>query len=415
MTGTRRFEAESGAGETAREIIKRIFLPLLVLVAAGVADDLWDAAARPEWVVPGSRAVFAVGLALAWRFGRGRAAWAILLLGLTAEAASANLWLDGSTVSLPGLVLVVLLPLNLALAGLLREWKVVSWRMLACLAAMSLQAIAPAGLRYLGGADLRGWLEVPILGLEFSGASTMSPLGTLSFLVAACFLFGRLAVRRLSLDAGFLGALAAAWLALWRAPESAYFLGVGGLVLVLAVVENAFSLAFEDALTGLPGRRAFDEVLAQLGSRYALAMVDIDHFKKVNDRHGHEVGDQILRMVGRRLAAHAGGGRAFRYGGEEFVLSFAGKTTREVKPVLEEVRRSIERQSFTVRSADRPRRKPPKGRGRGGPGKKLRITVSIGVADCSPQRSTPKDVLKAADQALYRAKRAGRNRVSFRR
>ncbi len=406
--------AESGAAETAREFVKRLFLPISVLLAAGLANAVWDAAARPEWVIAGSRAVFVVGLVLAWRFGRGRAASALLVLGLAAEAETAGFWRQGSELSLPGLALVALLPLNLALVGLLREWKVVSWRMLACLGVGVVQASALAVLRHPVAVDLGSWLEVPILGLELSRDSPMSPLGTVSFLVAGCVLLAGLAARRLSLDAGFLGALAAAWLALSRTSESAYFLGVGGLVLVLAVVENAFSLAFEDALTGLPGRRAFDEAVAQLGSRYALAMVDIDHFKKVNDRQGHEVGDQVLKMVGRRLAAAAAGGRTFRYGGEEFVLSFAGKATQEVRPVLEEVRRSIERQSFTLRTADRPHRKPPGGRGRGG-GKKLKITVSIGVADCSPRRPTPEDVLKAADEALYRAKRAGRNRVSFRR
>jgi GGDEF domain-containing protein len=87
-------------------------------------------------------------------------------------------------------------------------------------------------------------------------------------------------------------------------------------------------------------------------------MADVDHFKRFNDRYGHDVGDQVLKMLAAWLAKAGGGGKAFRYGGEEFTLIFAGKTAEEATPQLEPEREAIAASEFTVRGKDRPRRKP---------------------------------------------------------
>ena len=105
---------------------------------------------------------------------------------------------------------------------------------------------------------------------------------------------------------------------------------------------------------------------------------------------------------------------AFRYGGEEFTLVFPGKSVAEAKDAAEAVRAAVADEPFTVRSPARPS-KTKKGkakRGQGGGEKNLKVTVSAGVAARSDLRPTPEDVLKAADKALYRAKKAGRNRVA---
>jgi len=194
-----------------------------------------------------------------------------------------------------------------------------------------------------------------------------------------------------------------------------HYLTAAGVVLGLSLVENAFSLAFEDALTGLPARRALEETLVHLVGTYAIAMVDLDHFKKVNDRHGHDVGDQVLKMVAAKLARIGGGGRAFRYGGEEFAVVFAGKTAAEALPHLEDLREDVAEKPFAVRAPDRPAKKPKTGRGRGAAGKTLRVTLSVGLAERTDKRPSPGDVLEAADKALYRSKKAGRNRVTVAR
>jgi len=195
----------------------------------------------------------------------------------------------------------------------------------------------------------------------------------------------------------------------------ALFLTGAGFTLGLSVMETSYAMAFRDDLTGLPGRRALMRDLQGMGSEYAAAMVDVDHFKQFNDRYGHDVGDQVLRMVAGRLAKAPGRGRAYRYGGEEFTILYPGKTLQQVFPHLKEVRGSVEDATFILRSWRRPRKRPVDPgawRGTGKPKTKhLSVTVSIGVADVSGKDISPDIVLKKADQALYRAKSAGRNRV----
>ncbi|AOE62607.1 GGDEF domain-containing protein [Pseudomonas corrugata] len=184
------------------------------------------------------------------------------------------------------------------------------------------------------------------------------------------------------------------------------------LMIAAAVAHEAYQMAFRDELTGLPGRRALNERMQRLGRNYVLAMSDVDHFKKFNDTHGHDVGDQVLRLVASKLSKIGGGGRAYRYGGEEFALVFAGKTIDECMPHLEVIRQSIETYAIQLRNPDSRPQDDQQGRQRrsGAGASSVSVTVSIGVAERLEQR-TPEEVLKSADQALYNAKGAGRNCV----
>jgi diguanylate cyclase (GGDEF)-like protein len=213
------------------------------------------------------------------------------------------------------------------------------------------------------------------------------------------------------------GALAAFFIgAEWAETQgvfAAFMTGAGAMILA-ALLQESHKLAFRDELTGLLARRALQERLRSLGPRYALAMVDVDHFKKFNDTHGHDVGDQVLKLVARRLAQVDGGGIAYRYGGEEFAVLFADLDAAQATRHLEAIRGGIERYKMAVRGEDRPKNpedshslrlnKPPQ--------KTLSVTVSIGLAQPGGELRTPAEVLKAADEALYRAKQAGRNRLS---
>lgn len=181
-----------------------------------------------------------------------------------------------------------------------------------------------------------------------------------------------------------------------------------------AVAHEAYQMAFRDELTGLPGRRALNERFQRLGQQYVLAMIDVDHFKKFNDSHGHDVGDQVLRMVASHLRRTGGGGKAYRYGGEEFTLVFAGKSIEQCLPHLEAVRQSIESYSMHLRDRGNRPRDDRQGRSkRGGKdGQTVSVTISIGVAERDVERRSPEEVIKGADQALYAAKSGGRNRVA---
>ena len=185
------------------------------------------------------------------------------------------------------------------------------------------------------------------------------------------------------------------------------------LMIAVAVAHEAYQMAFRDELTGLPGRRALNEHLQRLGRQYVIAMADVDHFKQFNDTHGHDVGDQVLRVVAGQLRKISGGGKAYRYGGEEFTLVFPGKTIEQCLPHLEVVRAAVEGYLLQLREQGQRPRDDQQGRQkrRAKAAGSVSVTISIGVAQRQAAQLTTEAVLKAADQALYSAKGAGRNRV----
>lgn len=189
-------------------------------------------------------------------------------------------------------------------------------------------------------------------------------------------------------------------------------MGASSLPALFSVLEHVFRLAYIDELTELPGRRALVEALDDPSSVFTLAMLDVDHFKSFNDTHGHDVGDQVLRMVAARIGTVAKGGMAYRYGGEEFTLYFPGKKTEEVTDELERIRELVENSPMVLRSENRPQKKPKKvSKKSSKKNKSVSVTISIGAASNKGPEAWQK-VLKRADIALYDAKEGGRNRVS---
>lgn len=188
------------------------------------------------------------------------------------------------------------------------------------------------------------------------------------------------------------------------------------ILLCIAILRDSYNMAYLDELTSLPQRRALNEHLVSLGNHYSIAMLDVDHFKKFNDTHGHDVGDQVLQMVATKIGQVKGSGKAYRFGGEEFTIVFNRKSQSETVYFLEEVRKSIESYEMVIRQQERPEdeKADRSKRSRGSfhkAEKKVSVAISIGVADKSARGETPEDVLKKADGALYKAKKAGRNQV----
>jgi diguanylate cyclase (GGDEF)-like protein len=236
------------------------------------------------------------------------------------------------------------------------------------------------------------------------------PLAAL--LLGGGILFFRFPRHPSAIDGSFIWALAAAIVPLVAGVSGetlTLWFATSGLILTLSLIESSHRMAYSDELTGLPARRALNEELLKVGRTYTIAMIDIDHFKKVNDTYGHDIGDQVLKMVAAQIEEVSGGGRPYRFGGEEFTVFFPNKSAREALPHLEELREAIEASGFTLRDAGRPEEKPEQP-AKGG-GQRLKVTASIGVAERNDFNLTPAAVLKAADKALYRAKEMGRNRV----
>lgn len=181
------------------------------------------------------------------------------------------------------------------------------------------------------------------------------------------------------------------------------------IIWLLAVLIYGHNLAYLDELTGLPGRRALNQKMRSLSKKSVVAMLDVDHFKRFNDTYGHDVGDQVLKMVASKMR-NVRGGTAYRYGGEEFTILFPNTQLETAKAAAEEVRIAIEQSSLQLRSKHRPNNTKKGNKLRGsGAGKDTRavsVTISIGLAENSV--SNP---LKEADTKLYQAKELGRNQV----
>jgi diguanylate cyclase (GGDEF)-like protein len=183
---------------------------------------------------------------------------------------------------------------------------------------------------------------------------------------------------------------------------------------LLVIVIDAYSLAYRDDLTGLPSRRALSQLALSLGEKYTVAMLDIDHFKKFNDTYGHDIGDQVLKLVARKIGEVKGGGKAFRYGGEEFTIVFKRKKIEQALLELEAVRRAIQEYKIVIRHPQRKtkqERSAKKG-SKNSDFKTVSVTISIGAAVRENKQSF-EQALKCSDQALYKAKKKGRNNVSY--
>jgi len=363
-------------------------------------------------------AVLAAGLWLGWRYHRSRLVFALLVLALATWALGAF----PPSAAAPASTQVIfqatafLLPLNLAAISIGSERGFLTPAGLARIGTILLQVVLVAAFARRAPLQSRALFETEFLPSVLFGWTRLGQPTLAAFLASAAaltvFLFFSSSPAT---SRAFLWTVALAFLGLRAGhpgPAATVTLAAAGLLLVASVVEASFTMAYLDGLTGLPGRRSLAEELQRLSGRYAVAMVDVDHFKKFNDTYGHDAGDQVLRMVAARLGAVSGGGRSFRYGGEEFAVLFPGKTAEECLPALEELRAVVEESRFTLRGRLRPRKKPDDPKSSGKKRRQLSITVSIGVSEHDDAAVTPDKVVQAADRALYRAKEGGRNRVA---
>jgi len=382
-------------------------------------------------------AVFGAGILLAWRFHSSRVLFALIILFLAHRAVeffSASRAVSAGPGRIAFEAIAFLLPLNFIILSLIPERGVALPAIASRLGLLFFESVFVAVICRPGETTGPAFLHRAFLGQRLFAWNRIPQLALLAFAAALAILLIRFLLFRKAVESGLLWSLAATFLSLQSGGVgriSSAYVATAGLILVSSIIENSYFLAYHDELTALPARRAFNDALLRLQDPYAVAVVDIDHFKNFNDTYGHETGDQVLRMVAGRLARVTGGGQAFRVGGEEFSILFPGKSQAEVLPHLELLRTVIAGSTFRVRGGQERRRaprgpdrriadgkdvarrktaRPDRAHGQSANGN-ISVTVSIGVAEPTARTREVEQVIQAADKALYRAKQAGRNRV----
>lgn len=416
-------------GRAAIRLPKAILWPA-IFVAVGWAATLYaDAVPR---VIQGlliylPYAISLVGAVIGWRFNRSRLVFSLVAVsvGHWMLTGPASVIKPGSAGEVGYVIYALLFPIGLVVLSLLKErglltrHGIIRAAVFGGLAAVVLALAAAEHWLAKGlASDLQAmavkFLSTPMVPNRWIPKTGMPEPAIAVFIAATVYFIARLVLLgNPPTESGALGGLIAGGTALHFAGNVeavSVFFTASAVSMLMAAIQDSYRLAFVDELTGLPARRALMMETMTLGQRYAISMLDVDHFKKFNDTYGHDIGDQVLRMVASRMERVGGGGKPFRYGGEEFTVVFPGKTTEEALPHLDTLRQSIADSGFTIRSKDRPKKKTAQKKNGGG--KRVSVTISIGVSERSDKHPTPEAVTKAADEALYRAKGGGRNRVS---
>jgi diguanylate cyclase (GGDEF)-like protein len=220
-------------------------------------------------------------------------------------------------------------------------------------------------------------------------------------------------VRAHPMDAGATWALAAIFLAYhgtqWGWQPTNFF-STAGLILFISLVQTSYQQTYRDGLTGIPGRVAYEEATAQLGKKFAVAVLAIDQIKAYAGTHGRPVVEQILKLVAPRVEAGCRTGRVFRVSGDELTFLFR-QSAIEALVELEQIRKGIESTTLLLRDTRRVWENTRHNTSISRKDQGLSITASIGLADTASEGATLTDVIKAAYRALYEAKAGGGNVV----
>lgn len=366
----------------------------------------------------GVHVVLGLGLVMSIAFRRGRVVLALLMLATAYLCYTLLLQkgLAGFQARTVFVALSVFMPFNFAVLSLISERGTFNVYGAQRLTAIALEAAFTWWIVLANKTETTAWAYAPLYDIKLFAESPIPQMGltitALSLLICLTVWY----IKRSPLDLG----LAAAGLAFGIGMNGIatpnllpVFIMTAGLMLMVAMLQTTYGMAFRDELTGLPSRRALNESMMKLGRCYTIAMIDVDHFKNFNDTYGHDLGDQVLKIVARKIAKVGGGSKPYRYGGEEFTVLFPGKDINNAIPHLEALRAAIADYKMALRASDRPTRPNSANRTRGTfrAAKSVSVTISIGVAERTEKLATPDAVVNAADKALYRAKKMGRNQV----
>ena len=363
--------------------------------------------------------IFGIGLALCWLFYNSREFNLFIILAVAYGALSQFFWSKG----LAGYqkefllnLLCILIPLNFLIFNFLKERGILNQYGIRRLIFVVAQIIAAFWLVKTNQFGISNYISMDLLIHPLQNKTIINQSGQIVICLSLVVLVTHWLIRPKQLRGAWILALIAVIVALHfvlNTQLATFYFMLAGLILLSGIIINSYHLAYRDELTQMPSRRALKQQLASLGKTYSLAMVDVDHFKKLNDNYGHDVGDEVLKMLAAHLLSVEGGGKAYRYGGEEFTIVFAGKDASTALVYLDALRNKIACKPFIIRSKKRPKKKSAKKPTKSTTTQKLSVTVSIGVAENQAKYNSTQDIMKSADNALYKAKKKGRNRVEI--
>jgi GGDEF domain-containing protein len=361
--------------------------------------------------------IFGIGLVLCWIFYNSREFNLFIILAVSFGVLSQFYWgnmLAGFQKELLFDLLCILIPLNFLIFNYLKERGILNQHGLRRLIFVATQIIAVFWLVKTNHSGISNYVSMDLVLHPLQGQTSIKQSGQIVICLSLVVLITYWLVRPDQLRGAWILALISIVTALHFIANSqlatVYFM-MAGIILLSAIIINSYNLAYKDELTQMPSRRALKQHLASLGKTYSLAMVDVDHFKKLNDNYGHDVGDEVLKMLAAHLLSVEGGGMAYRYGGEEFTIVFPGKDASTATVYLEALRNKIASKPFIIRNKKRPRKETDKKPMKSDNTQKLKVTVSIGIAENQAKYNSTQDIMKSADNALYKAKKKGRNRV----
>ncbi len=347
---------------------------------------------------------------LSWRFNRTVVNWVVLMffmvwlsLQMGSEASREYVFTTAS----------ILLPLNILFLAWSAErgfWSIHG------LVRGILLLLQIGGLYWLyqsWAGEVIALLHHPLLKIDTSMIPSLTQSAAVTMLFSLLGIAARYIVKPEALTASFFWASGAIVFGFALPQEFAFWAGTACLVLIFGMFKGTSNVTLNDELTGLPVRRAMNEYLLTVGRHYTIAILDIDNFKKLDVTNGRIVSDQMLRMVASRIRSVSGGGKAFRYGDEEFALVFPNKDLDKTLAHLEILREQIGRSAFVLRGKKRPKKMSnSQAKAQHSSGQQvLRVTVSMGVAERNDNHTMAEQVIKAAHEALNQAKQNGGNRI----
>jgi diguanylate cyclase (GGDEF)-like protein len=398
---------------------RALFFPggLILLLAIGFLRPL----GLPTWLQQPVAAlpfiVLTFGMFFSWYFASSRMILSLLVLVIADRALVLFPLIDTDPAVLGQTIIAVtafLVPLNLLALSILKEDSLSTLRGVMHVVLILIQ---PFLLLWLCLPDQHGiassftWEYIPSRYMEW----TPIPQPALLVFASALLLhIIRFALHCDSLEGGAIWALGAVFVAYhtsrydWHPTN---FFTAAGLILFVTLLQSFYQRTYRDELTGIPGRLAYEEAVAQLGKRFSVAVISIDQLTQYANVHGKPVSEQILKRAAPKIQASCADGQIFRTAGEDLTVLFSGKCAMETLGTLETVRKATEAISLLLRGRDRVWETQRATKNAGSRDVALPITVSIGVAEKLSDTATLSLVIKSAYRGLYEAKGLGGNLV----